>query len=390
MTPENVICNYAFPNHTAYIGSHIKPDNYTQSELDDQTKSFYDNWKSAYLKNDCKNNEYYVYSGNEAKTVSEAHGYGMMIICFMAGYEKEAKIYFDGLYRYYKSHPSNINNNLMDWQQLSCNDIATSDDNSASDGDIDIAFSLLLAHKQWGSDGEINYFSEAVNIINAIMRDDINPAAWTVKLGDWSNSMDPNYYFGTRTSDFITSHFKSFSFYTDNPNWNLVTDRCYNLVKQIQDNWSPATGLMPDFILNVNTAPVPAGQNYLESIYDGSYYYNACRFPWRIGTDYLITGDNRAKTAVTKINRWLITASDKNVEKISNGYKLDGTPIYNWNDATFIAPFAVGAMADSSNQDWLNDLYEELINNSIQDGDYYSNTIKLLSMIVISGNYWNP
>lgn len=390
--PENVLNAYhPFPNHTNYIGNHIKPNNYSQAELDNQTKVFYDDWKNAHLRNDCNENEYYIYSGSGAKTISEAHGYGMMVMCFMAGYENKAKIYFDGLYTYYKSHPSTINNYLMDWQQISCNDAVNSDDNSASDGDIDIAFSLLLANKQWGSEGEIDYLSEATNIINSIMQDEINQNIWTVKLGDWSGADDPNYYFGTRSSDFITSHFKAFASATNNTNWNLVVDKCYNLISSIQNEQSITTGLMPDFIINTNTNPIPAGQNYLEDVYDGDYYYNACRFPWRIGTDYLTTGESRAKTAVNKINSWLITATNNNISKISNGYRLDGTPIYTWSDATFIAPFTVGAMADTSNQEWLNLLYDELLNNNnLQDGDYYSNTIKLLSMIVISGNYWNP
>jgi len=391
LEPQNILSAYPFPNHTHYIGDHIKPTNYSQTDLDNQTSSFYHNWKNTYLKNDCNENEYYIYSGNGAKTISEAHGYGMMIMCFMAGCEEKSKIYFDGLYNYYKSHPSNINNYLMDWQQISCDDAPTNDDDAATDGDIDIAFSLLLAHKQWGSKGDINYLSEAINIIKAIMKDEINHSTWTVKLGDWCDSGNSNYYYGTRSSDFITSHFKVFANTTNNQNWNLVVDKCYDLISTIQNNQSMATGLMPDFIINTNTNPISAGQNYLEDIYDSDYYYNACRFPWRIGTDYLITGDNRAKITTNKINNWLISATNNNVSNISNGYKLDGTPIFNWNDATFIAPFAVGAMADTSNQDWLNALYEELVsNNDLQDGDYYSNTIKLLSMIVISGNYWNP
>lgn len=389
--PQNISCAYPYPNHTNYIGTHIKPNKYSQTDLDNQTSSFYDKWKNIYLKNDCDENEYYIYSGNGAKTISEAHGYGMMIMCFMAGYEKNAKTYFDGLYNYYKSHPSNINNYLMDWQQISCNDPISSDDDAASDGDIDIAFSLLLADKQWGSKGKIDYLSEAINIINSIMKDEVNHNNWTVKLGDWCDSSNLNYYFGTRSSDFITSHFKVFANTTNNTNWNLVVDECYTLISGIQNNQSISTGLMPDFIINTNTNPVPAGQNYLEDIFDGDYYYNACRFPWRIGTDYLITGDSRAKTAVNKINHWLITATNGNINSVSNGYKLDGTPFYTWNDATFIGPFVVGAMADASNQEWLNNLYMELINNNdLQDGDYYSNTIKLLSMIVISGNYRNP
>jgi endoglucanase len=380
-----------FPNHTAYSGIHLKPDNYIQSELDNQTRSFYKEWKGEYLKKGCKAGEYYVYSGDGANTISEAHGYGMMIMCFMAGYEKSAKGYFDGLYNYYKSHPSYINNHLMDWRQLSCDDDPGSDDDAASDGDIDIAFSLLLADNQWSSEGDINYLAEAITIINAIMQDEINHETWTVKLGDWCILDEPAYYYGTRTSDFIISHFRSFLSATGNSDWTRVIDECFNLIYGIQNTFSSATGLMPDFIINTNATPSPAGLNYLEDIYDGDYYYNACRFPMRIGIDYLMSNENRAKSALDKINNWLKTATSQDVQSVSNGYKLNGTPIYDWNDATFIGPLAVGAMADTEGQNWLNKLYEELIaNNSLEDGDYYSNTIKLLSMITISGNYWNP
>ncbi len=383
---------YSFPYHTVYTVSHIKPDIYSQTELDNQTKSFYDEWKAEYLKSDCGNtNEYYVYSGNEAKNVSEAQGYGMMITAYFAGYDSNAKTLFDGLYLFYKSHPSNINNNLMDWQQATCNDTPSSDDNSASDGDIDIAFALLLAHEQWGSNGTIDYLTEAKTIINAIMQDEINQSKWSIKLGDWSDVGEPNYYYGTRPSDFITDHFKVFSCITNNTNWDIVVDTCYALIENIQTNYSSTTGLLPDFIINLNTNSSPAGSNYLEDVYDGDYYYNACRVPWRIGTDYLINGDARAKTTVNNINSWLISSTSADVGNISNGYNLNGTAIYNWNDATFIGPFTVGAMADINNQTWLNDLYEDLLtNNDLSDGDYYSNTIKLLSMITISGNYWIP
>jgi endoglucanase len=389
--PDTIQPNVPFPAHTDYSGIHIKPGNYSQSDLDAQTSAFYSEWKDEYFKTDCKAGEFYIYSGNDANTISEAHGYGMMIMCFMAGYEIRAKAYFDGLFNYYKSHPSNINNHLMDWQQLSCSDEPAEEDDAASDGDIDIAFSLLLAHKQWGSDGNINYLSEAKAMINAIMQDEINSETKSVKLGDWCKPGDQKYYYGTRSSDFITSHFRAFSGATGNSDWNLVIDECYYLINTIQNSYCTTTGLLPDFIINVQTAPLPAGANYLEDAYDGDYYYNACRFPWRIGTDYLISGDSRAETCLNKINSWLINSTSGNVQNISNGYKLSGTPIFDWNDATFIGPFAVCAMSDVSNQNWLDKLYEELLsNNDLADGDYYSNTLKLLSMITISGNYLNP
>jgi len=379
-----------FPNHTNYTANHIKPNNYSQIQLDTQTQLFYDEWKSEYLKNDCGNtSEYYVFSGNGAKNISEAQGYGMMITAFFAGYDTDAQMLFDGLYQFYKLHPSIINNNLMDWQQVSCNDAQSSDDDSASDGDIDIAFALLLAHIQWGSNGLINYLLEAKIITNAIMQDEINQNIWSIKLGDWSNANDPDYFYGTRSSDFITDHFKAFSCF--NNNWNNVIDICYSLIGNMQNSYSPTTGLIPDFIINLNINPIPAGVNYLEANTDGDYSYNACRVPWRLGTDYLINGDLRAKTAISKINTWLVSATNGNIASISNGYALNGTAQFSWNDATFIGPFTVGAMLDISNQTWLNNLYDELVlNNNLADGDYYSNTIKLLSMITISGNYWVP
>jgi endo-1,4-beta-D-glucanase Y len=50
-----------------------------------------------------------------AETVSEAHGYGMILAVLMAGYDDKAKEYFDGMYWYYKAHPSEITPYLMAW-----------------------------------------------------------------------------------------------------------------------------------------------------------------------------------------------------------------------------------------------------------------------------------
>jgi len=376
--------NLPFPNHTIYSGSHIKPSNYSQEQLDTHTQSFYNEWKVRYLKNGCNTNEYYIFSGNEALTISEAQGYGMLIMCYIAGHETQAKTYFDGLFKYYKSHPSRLNPALMDWQQLTCTDLENEGDNSASDGDIDIAFSLLLADKQWGSAGTINYLEEALFLLDAIMLSDVNTTTWTVKLGDWVSGYEPNFNYSTRSSDFITSHFKTFENVTNNSNWNLITNKCYELINSTQND---DTGFIPDFIINVNNSPSPAPANFLEDTYDGAFYYNACRVPWRLGVDYLLTNDTRAHTALGKINTWMSTVS---LESISNGYLLDGTALYTWHDGTFIAPLCVGAMLDTDNQTRLNSLYEELHQTNIDDEDYYANTLKLLSLITISGNYWNP
>lgn len=381
---------YPFPRHEVYVGEYIKPGNYTQQELDNITSSFYTKWKAKYLNNSCGNGQYYVdFDEGNTICVSEGQGYGMIIIPLMAGFDDHAKTYFDGLYKYYKAHPSSINSNLMAWEQITgCIDNPDGGNDAASDGDIDIAYGLLLAHVQWGSSGDINYLQEAKNIINAIMSSEINRSLWTVRLGDWATS--GKYNTSTRTSDFIPDHFRVFNCAVNNDNWNKVVDTCYSLVDNMQTNYSPQTGLLPGFIVNVNTTAKPADADFLEGENDGNYDYNACRDPWRLATDYLLFGEERAKTAVNKINSWLITKCNNNPDNIKSGYKLDGTATATWDDASFVGSFTVGAMLDNTNQQWLDDLFGKLIGYSFSNGDYFSNTLTMLNLLVISGNYWSP
>lgn len=390
---------FPFPQHTTYTAGSIKPTVTTQAGLDKTVKQFYSKWKSRYLVPGCDAGQYYVFYNYEgfadpanAICVSEGQGYGMLITAMMAGYDPNAKTYFDGLYLYYKAHPSIINPTLMAWQQVEgCEDVPGAD--AATDGDLDIAYALLLAHAQWGSAGAINYLSEAINLIDAIYDSEINHNNQTIKLGDWvSGSVSPMSY-STRSSDFMPDHFRSFFDATGDVVWNQTIDRCYTIADAIQTNYSSATGLMPDFIRHTNTAPDPAAPNFLESNFDGDYYYNACRFPWRIATDYLIYGDMRALETLTPLNAWIKTKTSSTPANIKSGYDLDlGTVLAgsNYNDLAFQAPFAVSAMVASTNQTWLNNLWNYMKTVNINRDGYYGNSIKLLSLIVISGNWWAP
>jgi endoglucanase len=385
-----------FPQHVAYAAGTIKPSNYSQTQLDNISRAFYDQWKTVYLKDDCGVNQYYVWfdeeSSNNSICVSEGQGYGMMITAYMAGYDPDAKAYFDGLYRYYKAHPSINNNNLMAWNQvIGCIDDPDGGNNSATDGDLDIAFALLLADKQWGSNGSINYLNEAISIIDAIKLHEINQNHWTPLLGDWV--MPGNSEFNdSRTSDFIPDHFRAFYHTTGENNWEASVNKCYTLINDIQSNFSPVTGLLPDFIVNINSAPEPAEPYYLEGEFDGDYYYNACRAPLRITIDYLTSGDIRGKNAVQKINSWIRLKTGNNPSAIQAGYYLGGTDIpgSNYESAAFVGPLAVSAMADASNQTWLNQTNDFLLTHQLQDFEYYDNTLHLISLLVLSGNYWVP
>ena len=378
-----------FPQHTRYFSGTIKPSHISQAKLDNTVHDFYAQWKNRYIKNvPGKSQSYVWFEGKGGKQcVSEGQGYGMVITALMAGKDNKAKAIYDNLYRYYKAHPGIRNKYLMAWAQKT--DGTDLDRSSASDGDIDIAFSLLLASKQWGNKGSINYLQAAKLMINAIMQDEINHKTWTVLISDAIESESKD-YFTTRSSDFMPAHFKAFLRATNDVRWTKVINSGYKLFSYLQENYSRDAGLLPDFIINLNKEPKPAGPHFLESQYDGEYNYNACRDPWRIATDYLMTGDTRSKNTVSKINRWVRETTNNDTYNLSAGYTLAGNDIKDryFEALSFVAPFAVSAMVDKKNQQWLNHVWDYLNGFKLKDYDYYDNSIKLIDMIIVSGNYW--
>ena len=380
----------AFPQHRNYSSGTVKPNHLSQAQLDNSVSSFYIQWKKRFIKNTPGRAESFVsFEGTGHKQcVSEGQGYGMIITVLIAGFDPSAKNTYDHLFRYVKAHPTGKSTHLMAWaQRLDGNDL---DKTSASDGDIDIAYSLLLADKQWGSMGSINYLTEAKAMINAIMHFEINHQTWSVLLSDGVEEESKD-FFATRSSDFMPDNFKAFALATGDERWKKVIDAGYKLFANLQYNYSPDAGLVPDFIIAINKKPKPAPPGFLESPYDGLYNYNACRVPWRIAIDYLLTGDKRAKAFTGKINQWLRETTNNNTYNLSAGYTLSGNDIKGryFEALSFVGPFAVSAMVDQKNQVWLNHVWDYLTAFKMKDYDYFDNTIKLLNMMIISGNYWS-
>jgi endoglucanase len=381
-----------FPQHAQYYPGVITPNHISPKEMDDSVISFYRQWKSRYIKKSNCSDDFYVWSENAGyhhECVSEGQGYGMIIVALMAGIDSSAQTTFDGLFNYYLEHPSKRNKFLMSWAQgKGCGNSGKS---SASDGDIDIAYSLLLASSQWQGNGKIHYAQEAKNLISAISEQEINSKKFTV-LQSNSIEFDSEDYFDMRTSDFIPAQFRVFYNATKNRNWLKVIDSCYKLFNYLQNTYSPEIGLVPDFVQGDYNKPRPAKRNYLESRYDGIYNFNACRVPWRIATDYIINGDTRAKKFVDPINAWIQETTSNNPDNISAGYTLSGDDMKsrNFEALSFISSFAISAMVDGKNQIWLNKLWDYIIHFRLKDFDYYDNTIKMLNLIILSHNYWTP
>ncbi len=381
--------------------------------------------------------------------VSEGQGYGMVIVALMAGYDTTAQESYDCLYRWYKSHPSTTSPHLMAWTQKK--DGISLEGGAATDGDMDIAYSLLLADAQWGRHSNIPYRQEALNMIGAIRNQEINPQTYIV-MEDNSGRPRNKDYFDMRSSDYMPDHLRAFREATGDPYWDTVINNNYRVFRYLQNTYSPEAGLVPDFIKNIRFSPArvsaapghhrpdktrytppdrpghpasaaktpskasrpqtasgtgpfperdsddvnlfaqPVQPNYLESKYDGVYNFNACRVPWHIGADYLVSGDPRAAAFLSRINKWIRSTTKGNPDNISAGYNLSGEdlPHRYFEALCFICPFAVAAMSSPDNQEWLNKLWDYIQHFKLKDFDYYDNTIKMLDMIILSGNYWTP
>ena len=371
-------------HHGQYANSAIFPSVDTQTTMDSKVLSLYNKYKGAYLKDSCGG---YWLEHSSSSTVSEAHGYGMIMTAMMAGSDSNAQSIFNGMHDYYLDHMSGVCNYLMSWKQTNCKDVEGND--SATDGDMDIAYSYLIAHEQWGSNGAVNYLQHYNNIIGAIRNCLVHGNGDYLYIGDWAKSSGTPYSVLARSSDIVPQHLRAFYHYTKDNTWKNLLDNSYDLIASLQDNYASNTGLLPDFITGMPSSPKPVSSTVLEGPTDGMFSWNAFRTPWRIGTDCAMSGDSRCTSAMQKLTTWIKAKSGGNANGIiGSTYKLDGTEYEFGTDKSWQAAFGVAAMTHSSYQSFLNSIWSSVSTNSLDN--QFTDAVRLLSMMVMSNNWWTP
>jgi len=388
--------NRPFPQHVRYVTGTIQPSP-AQTVLDQDVLAFYRRWKTDYLVNagtapDGTTMYRIIHSNaHPEETVSEGQGYGMIIVTTMAGSDPEAQQIVNGLWKFARQHPSTVDSRLMAWQVPENEETGI---DAAFDGDADMAFALLMAHNQWGSNGQVDYRHEALTLLTAIGQSMIGRQSRLPLLGDWINrdDVEPQYnQYTPRSSDFMPGHFRAWHRITGDPLWQEVLESVQSAISQVQQDHSPATGLLPDFLIPESTTDhrlQPAPANFLEGPDDGHYEYNAGRDPWRIGTDALQSGDPISQAQARKIADWIYAATGGIAANIKDGYMLDGTPLRPDDDFTtfFAAPFGV-AMMTTSHQAFLDDIYARVKD---RHEDYFEDSVNLICLLVMTGNFWSP
>ncbi|BBJ42701.1 licheninase [Streptomyces antimycoticus] len=369
---------------------------------DRQVLEHYRRWKASFLRSGDEvggRGRCAVFTPDAAHPfVAEAQGYGLVITALMAGADPDAHALFDGILRHVLAHPS-VNHPELHAAQQDADGRDVGGRDSATDGDLDIAYGLLLADRQWGG-GHRDYKALARRRIDAVMEREVHPGTRLTKLGDWSSGRFDEV---SRTSDWMPDHLRAFRAATGDPRWDEVLDAQLSLAGALRTRHAPATGLLPDFVVDTTSGdPRPAPGKVLESPHDGDYHWNACRTPWRLGADAVTSGDARTRAAVRGLSRWARTATGGDPGGIRSGYRLDGTAYGDPGSPAFFAPFAVAAMTEGEQdgdggegegegaQGWLDALWARMRGSPPDPARAYAAGVQLQSMLVVSHNYWVP
>jgi endo-1,4-beta-D-glucanase Y len=351
---------YPFPQNAVYpYGIMPSSRNHLHAE------SSYVQWKNNYVTTSGACGYRRVLFNDMSSTYSEGIGYGMLL---SVNYNDRAL--FDDLWRYYLAHLDA--RGLMHWWiGNTCGQILGS--TGATDADEDAAFALLLAHKQWGSDGPINYLQSAITQINRIYQHEVEHGTYVLKPGDyWGGSSVTN------PSYFAPAYYRAFRAVTGNAGWDSVITRCYEILQRAAH---VNTGLVPDWC-QANGQPAPGFAYY--------YYYDATRTPWRIALDYVWFGDQRARNFCRKITDFARAIGSMNIRE---GYYLDGNPIGQAHINVFVGPFGAGSMGtQASYQAFCDSAYEDNVATvpPYVNGNYYNWSIRTLTLFLQTGNFFNP
>ena len=320
----------------------------------------YNDWKNTYVTSDGAGGFRRVLFDDLSSTVSEGIGYGMLL---SANYDDKALL--DDLWGYYNLHLDE--NGLMHWKIDENGNVIGF--NAATDADEDVAIALVLADRQWGSQGSVNYLQEAIDLVNLIFQYEVESITYVLKPGDvWggSDTTNPSY--------FAPSYYRVFKLITGNPEWDQVINKCYEI---LQNAVNSTTGLVPDWC-KADGTPV--------SGYSHDYTYDAVRTPWRIALDYVWFGNQEANSFCTTMTGF---ANGIGTHNIVDGYKLDGTPIGKWHNSAFVGTFAVGSMGtDPTYQSYCNESYSD--NVSTNGDSYFNMTLRTLTLFLQTGNFFNP
>ena len=384
--------NFPFPQNYKYPYGQI----YTASgtTVQNTNQSLYNSWKSTYYTEGtiggtaCARVKYIQAGETGTTTVSESIGSGMLIFVYMDNSSNSTQDEFNRLWAYYQKN-ANANGLMSSKVSEFTGQVVNSASNTSAD--IDVATALLLAHKQWGSSGTVDYITAAKNLINSIYTNEVDVNK-LLKPGDSFNDYaNPSYYKTNATTLFGKVEVSEGWQATDR--WAAVTQASYNLIKTARNATS---GLVPDWC----ATPSGIAISGIESdTYESYFLYDAIRIPWNMAQAYAWYGHADAKDIASKITTWS-QMNYNDPASIWDGYLLNGSvfnnPTGNANFTTFgknhnpcfSGGLSIGSMVDATYNTYMGKCWTVGSSNDPY-GSSFTSTSQLLYMLTLSGNMPN-
>jgi len=322
----------------------------------------YARWTKNFVQDD-----HIVAPEQQGAITSEAMGYGMMIAAAMGD-----KTAFDKFHNYVVKN-GGTGTGLMTWKNGGMG--------SASDGDIDIAYALLMANVQWGG-----YKAASDEMSKAIFDKDLDTNK-VVRGGSTFQSapFNPSYFAPAAFRKFGGADFSG----AITENYRLVNANVTGATSGVPTDWAdPSTGKPSGPGSAQVTSEITDGNN-------GAMGYDSARVPWRLGLDACLGGGNT--TALKAIVDFFSAKYDSgaSIDLMKAGwYKTTGQPHPMSKDlqGSYIGPIGAGAMAMGNTA--MRDRAFRTMLDILESGDfnhtYFPSTVGLLTALMMSGNFPTP
>jgi endoglucanase len=263
-------------------------------------KNLWENYKKEYID---PNSFRVIDKQKDGITTSEGQSYGMLMSMWM-----DDKTTFEKVWQWTQNNLQKPNTNSFSWlwgknPKGEYKVLAEQGgDNVATDGDIDIAFSLIKASKKWNNP---QYLTSA----KLIMKDIWTNEVIITKNGKYllaANDLEKKYNKSevlVNPSYFNTAAFHEFAKISLEDNWDRLSVDSYEFLEKSSESIldsNKSAFLPPDWILVSidNGAVKPTGNKDFSS----RYSYDSARVPWRIGLDYQLNKTKEASVYLEKLN----------------------------------------------------------------------------------------
>ncbi|GAA2916138.1 glycosyl hydrolase family 8 [Enterococcus pseudoavium] len=329
-------------------------------------KTTYQKWRTAYVTQSDEGS--FIKTNNQANinlSLSEGHGYGMLITMEAAkrGWATESD--FDDLYRYYQNFQISAKNPLMSWRQTFNEDQKVEKETTnATDGDLDIAYALIEASEQWPN-SQTDYKTAAKHLLAAIKTHNYNSNNQLLTVGDWATP-DSNFYNLIRPSDIVPSYFDKFATFSDDHFWLTLKENSLKALATLSKQHK--SGLIPDFAWAKDGTVLSAKKNDIAGANDGNYGANACRIPWRLAS----SNDQESNQILSKMMNFFLAE-----DTITEGYTLSGKALSQSQSKSFSAPILYAATKKEAYEN-LVDSQSWVLQKSLSGSDYYGETLTTL------------